>query len=289
MLGLHDVLLRYRLGSPGGRRWPAWRDGSRETAGIEKSDSKDVIVWRVERETDAANPYRYRVLWTSDNSSPAASSSAGPRTQDFARTAAAAIVRRFAGRRRGDPRRQGLTMVDTPAAPVHPLEDGRTRCSWVAGRPEHNVFHDAEFGMIPDTDDLARERVFLTCLRRDMPLVDALDQRDAMWAAFKGYDPKTLETLDDAWVAETAARGGVLADRARLAWMRDVGHAVAATMKETKDFREYLLAVRFLPAEEQFADMTARFPGFTKVDAANLMEIAGTVEGLPHERDCWRA
>ena len=64
---------------------------------------------------------------------------------------------------------------------------------------------------------------------------------------------------------------------------------VAATVKDYKDLREYFLAVRFLPAEEQFADMTARFPGFTKEDAANLMELAGTTLGIPHERDCWKA
>jgi 3-methyladenine DNA glycosylase Tag len=180
----------------------------------------------------------------------------------------------------------------TPAsavAPAHPLEDGRTRCSWVAGRPEHYAFHDAEYGMIPDTDDLARERVVLACLMRDMPLVEALASRDALWDAFKGYDVKALEALDDAWLDAAAAKGGALADKKRLAWLRDVAKTVAATTKDYKDFREYFLAVRFITSEEQFAEMCSRFPGFTKADAANLMELAGTVEGMPHERDCWRA
>jgi len=181
-------------------------------------------------------------------------------------------------------------MVEDAAAPAVAQDDGRTRCSWVAGRPEHHFFHDAEFGMVPDVDDLTRERVFLACLQRDMPLVDALDQRDAMWAAFKGYDGKALDSLDDAWVAATSGAGGVLGDRARLAWMRDVAKAVVAIAKEYKDqLRDYFLAVRFLTADEQFADITARFPGFTRDDAANLMALVGTVEGMPHERDCWKA
>jgi hypothetical protein len=72
--------------------------------------------------------------------------------------------------------------------------------------------------------------------------------------------------------------------------MRDVARAVVATAKEYKDqLRDYFLAVRFLTADEQFADITARFPGFTRDDAANLMALMGTVEGMPHERDCWRA
>lgn len=174
-------------------------------------------------------------------------------------------------------------------APADPLEDGRTRCTWVAGHPEAYAFHDAEFGMIPDTDDFARERVFLACLERDMPLAEALRHRDALWAAFKGYDTKALEALDDSWVAGTSAQGGALADKARLAWMRDVAKAIVALVKETKDLREYFLGVRFLPSAEQMTDIQGRFPGFTKTDAANLMELAGTVEGVPHERDCWRA
>ena len=184
-----------------------------------------------------------------------------------------------------------MTMAaDVTEVTSHPLEDGRTRCTWVAGHPEHYAFHDAEFGMVPDTDDLARERVFLACLQRDMPLVAALEHRDALWAAFKGYDAKATAALGDEWISETAAKGGVLGDRDRLAWMRDVAGAVNATAKDYKDqFREYFLAVRFLTADEQFADMTARFPGFTREIAANLMELAGTVEGMPHERDCWRA
>lgn len=181
------------------------------------------------------------------------------------------------------------TLEETATA-ASTMDDGRTRCSWVAGHPECHAFHDAEFGMVPDTDDLARERVMLACLVRDMPLTDALAHREALWAAFQGYDSKALDALDDAWVAATSAKGGVLADKARLAWMRDVAKAVVATAKEYKDqIRDYFLAVRFLTADEQFADMTARFPGFTKADAANLMELVGSVEGMPHERDCWRA
>jgi 3-methyladenine DNA glycosylase Tag len=210
-------------------------------------------------------------------------------TEDFAARGPLAILPRSLGISQED----DVTMVENSAAnaqaptttktpPANPLEDGRTRCSWVAGRPEHYSFHDAEFGMVPDTDDLARERVFLACLMRDMPLVDALDRRQALWDAFKGYDVKTLESLDDSWTTSAV-------EKSRLAWLRDVAKVVAATTKDYKDFREYFLAVRFMPAEEQFAEMASRFPGFTKQDAANLMELAGTVEGMPHERDCWRA
>jgi 3-methyladenine DNA glycosylase Tag len=167
--------------------------------------------------------------------------------------------------------------------------DGRTRCSWVAGRPEHFAFHDADWGMIPDDEGFARERLILTCFERDMPLGDVLDHRREIWDALHGADLGKVAAMDDAALDAVAALGGIFADRGRLAWVRDVAAAGAETAKQAKEFREYLLAVRFLSHEEQIADMTARFPGFTRLDAARLMENFGTVEGSSHERDCWRA
>jgi 3-methyladenine DNA glycosylase Tag len=167
--------------------------------------------------------------------------------------------------------------------------DGRTRCSWVAGRPEHYAYHDAEWGAIPDDDVYARERLLLTCFERDLPRAEVLDHRDEIWSALCGADLAKVAAMDDAALGAVAAKGGVLADRARLTWIRDVAAAGAETAKTCKEFREYLLAVRFLAHEAQIGDMLARFPGFTRLDAARLMENFGTVEGCAHERDCWRA
>jgi len=170
-----------------------------------------------------------------------------------------------------------------------PRDDGRTRCTWVQGRPEHHAFHDAEFGMIPDDEALAQERLLLVCLQRDLPLADVLDHRDAVHAAFQSWDLAQVAALDDAALDAISARGGPFADRKRLAWIRDVAAAGAETAKAAKGLREYFLAVRFLDPEAQIADMTQRFPGFGRLDAAHLMEILGLVAGSSHERDCWRA
>lgn len=181
----------------------------------------------------------------------------------------------------------GATIDASPAAA--PADDGRTRCSWVAGRPEHHAFHDAEWGALPDTEEYARERLVHTCFQRDLPLADVLDRRAEIWEALHGCDLAKIAAMDDAALGAVAARGGPFADRARLAWVREVAAAGAETAKQCKEFREYLLAVRWLPHERQLEDMTSRFPGFTRVDAARLMENCGTGEGGSHERDCWRA
>ena len=179
--------------------------------------------------------------------------------------------------------------TEAPAPTATPAADGRTRCSWVAGHPSHFAFHDAEWGAMPDTEEYARERLVLTCFQRDLPLAGVLDARDAIWDALRGCDLAQVAALDDAALDAIAARGDVPAGRARLAWIRDVAAAGAETAKQCKEFREYLLAVRWISREGQLADMTARFPGFDRIDAARLMENCGTGEGGSHERDCWRA
>lgn len=175
------------------------------------------------------------------------------------------------------------------AAAAAPTGDGRTRCAWVEGHPQHHAFHDAEWGMIPDDDAYARERLLLTCFQRDLPLAEVLDRRDELWTAFQGADLAKVAALDDAGLDRIAAARTVPGDRARLAWVRDVAAAGAETTKQTKEFREYVLALRFLDRESQIADLTARFPGFDRIDAARFMENFGIGEGAPHDRDCWRA
>ena len=175
-----------------------------------------------------------------------------------------------------------------PAPTESAAGDGRTRCAWAAAHPEHHAFHDAEWGMVPDDEAYARERLVMTCLQRSLPLSAVLDRRAAIWNALHGCDLAKIGAMDDAALA-AAADAGVPADRTTLAWIRDVAAAGAETAKQCKEFREYVLAVRFLAREEQIADMVARFPGFDRLDAARLMENFGTGEGPSHERDCWRA
>jgi hypothetical protein len=94
---------------------------------------------------------------------------------------------------------------------------------------------------------------------------------------------------DDAALAALAERGGVFGDRAVLAFVRDVAGACVVTAKEYKSLRDYFLALPSLTPEETLLEMQARFTGFTKVDAANLMELMGTVPNGSHDRDCWIA
>ncbi|MCG3133151.1 MAG: hypothetical protein HMLKMBBP_00244 [Planctomycetes bacterium] len=170
----------------------------------------------------------------------------------------------------------------------HPLEDGRTRCAWVRGRPELYAFHDAEWGMFPDDETFACERLLLAALSSGGSLADVLPRRDAIWETLEKWDLAKVGALSDA-ALDDLAKSGAVGDRAALGRARAAAAAGAVVAKDCKGLREYFLAVRFLPPEEQISDVRARFPGFSREDAANLIEMVGGSAGCTHDRDCWRA
>ena len=183
-------------------------------------------------------------------------------------------------------RREGSDPPDVAA-----LEDGRTRCAWVRGRPEHYFFHDAEWGRLPDIEAPVFECVLLTCFQRGRPLVEVLDQRMQIHEASAGWDLEKVAEWTDADLDALTQRGGVFADRARLEWIRDVARSCRSVVKEFKGLREYFLAMPALLPDEQLADVCARFAGFGKEDAADLLQnlgcIGGSIQQWSHERDCW--
>ena len=168
-------------------------------------------------------------------------------------------------------------------------DDGRTRCAWVREHPRHQFFHDAEFGRLPDSDPPCFERVLMTCLRRNSDLVDVLDQRMDIYEAFAEWNVETVAGAEDGALDELTERGGVFADGAVLRWIRDVAASCVETGKEYRGLRNYFLALPSLSPEEMLLEMQHRFADFTKEDAANLLQLVGSVQECSHDRDCWIA
>lgn len=172
-------------------------------------------------------------------------------------------------------------------------DDGRTRCAWVRGRPEHDFFHDAEWGRVPDSDPPTFERVLLAALMHGRAsgreLVEVLDHRQEIYDATSGWDMAATAALDDAALDALVARsaGGLLGDRAVADRVREIARACVETAKEYKTLRDYFFALPSLSVDETLEEMQARFPGFTREDAADLMEQVGALGIDPHSRDCW--
>jgi len=171
------------------------------------------------------------------------------------------------------------------------FEDGRTRCAWVRGRPAHYLYHDAEWGRLPDVEAPVFEHVLLTCFERGRGLADVLDQRMDLFEALGEWDFEKLAEMSDADLDGLADRGGVFADGDALRLAGDVAKSCIEIKKEFKGLREYFLAMPALAPEEQLDDVSARFAGFTKDDAARLIQnvgcVGGSIQQLSHERDCW--
>ena len=171
--------------------------------------------------------------------------------------------------------------VENSAA--NPLEDGRTRCAWVRGRPEHYLFHDAEWGRTPQDELPCFEMVLFACFERDFPLVEVLDERMAIWEAFAEWNYETVAAAEDGAIEALADRGGIFGSVERMKWLRDVAGACVELKKEFKGVRDYFLAMPGLDAEEQIQNVQARFPGFDEDDAARLIQMIGCV-GVPLTR-----
>ena len=172
-------------------------------------------------------------------------------------------------------------------------EDGRTRCAWVRGHPDHYFFHDAEWGRLPDDDGPCFERVLLTALSQDRPLAEVLDQRLDLHEALNSWEPEALAGMDDDALDGLSDRGGVFADSAVLRRLRGLAEACVEIGKEFKGLRNYFLVMPAYTAEQQLDDVVARLPGFTKMEAAELVQMVGCVSGSiepdSHDRDCWIA
>jgi 3-methyladenine DNA glycosylase Tag len=168
------------------------------------------------------------------------------------------------------------------------LEDGRTRSPWVQGHPQHYFFHDAEYGRLPDSDRPCFERVLQACLLRDFSLVDILDQRMELFDVTDQWNVDALADADDDTLFALTERGGIFADREQLAWLRDVAKACQETAKEYKSLRNYFLALPSMDATTTLLEIQARFPAFTRDDAAALMQLVGAVDDhSAHVRDGW--
>jgi len=178
-------------------------------------------------------------------------------------------------------------------AEVDPREDGRTRCAWVRGHPDHYFFHDAEWGRLPDTDGPCFERVLLTLLQRELPLVEVLDSRAEMHEALNSWDPASLAGASNEMLDGLRERGGLFDDATRLRRLRDAAKACVELAGEFKGLRGYFLIMPGMTAAEQLDDVVGRLPGFTKLEAADLIQMMGCVGGCletdSHDRDCWIA
>jgi DNA-3-methyladenine glycosylase I len=150
------------------------------------------------------------------------------------------------------------------------MTDGLVRCWWAAGdaaRPDPRMvaYHDDEWG-VPSHDDVELfERLALESFQAGLSWSTILNKRESFRAAFAGFDPRVVATLDDADRERLMADAGIVRNRAKIE--ATIGNAVAllATATEFGSFDAYLASMvpgppARLPASASAGDIPATTP-----------------------------
>lgn len=97
--------------------------------------------------------------------------------------------------------------------------DGRARCWWAADTPELARYHDDEWGRGPRDEQGLFERLCLEAFQAGLSWRLVLERRDALRAAFEGFDPAVLAArpVGEDEVALVLTAPGMIRNRAKVA------------------------------------------------------------------------
>jgi DNA-3-methyladenine glycosylase I len=179
-------------------------------------------------------------------------------------------------------------------------------CGWVgAGDTLYHAYHDTEWG-VPERDSRALyEKLTLDGFQAGLAWITVLRKRNALRAAFHGFDPEQVARYTDADVARLLADPGIIRSRAKISAaiagarsylaMRDHGEDFSAYLWNFVDGRPIQNAwphYRDAPTNTDLSAAIAKdlkrrgfmFCGPTIVYA--FMQAVGMVND--HEQACWR-
>ncbi|HEX5466453.1 MAG TPA: DNA-3-methyladenine glycosylase I [Candidatus Limnocylindrales bacterium] len=145
------------------------------------------------------------------------------------------------------------------------------RCWWAPGEPMARAdplmvtYHDEEWGR-PLTDDRALfEKLSLDAFQAGLSWSIVLHKRQALRAAFAGFQPEIMADFGPDDVARMLADPGIIRNRAKIAAMIGNARRYLEVQAETGSFAAYLASFaeqppRRLPPEATRADVPATSP-----------------------------
>jgi DNA-3-methyladenine glycosylase I len=90
------------------------------------------------------------------------------------------------------------------------------RCRWAGSDPLIIAYHDSEWG-VPERQSRALwEKLVLDGFQAGLSWITVLRKREALRAAFAGFDPAAVAHFDDAEVARLLADPGIIRSRAKI-------------------------------------------------------------------------
>lgn len=94
--------------------------------------------------------------------------------------------------------------------------DGRLRCPWALAGPDHESYHDLEWGRAVSGERELFERLSLEAFQSGLSWITILRKRPAFREAWHGFDPAAVAAFDDDDVARLLADAGIVRNQAKI-------------------------------------------------------------------------
>jgi 3-methyladenine DNA glycosylase len=115
----------------------------------------------------------------------------------------------------------------------------KERCPWAKGELDI-LYHDQEWGRPEHDDRKLFEMLILEGMQAGLSWSSILKKREAMRAAFDGFDPDKLSAYDEKKFEELMANPDILRNRAKIRALATNAQSYLAVVREFGSFERYL-------------------------------------------------
>jgi DNA-3-methyladenine glycosylase I len=123
---------------------------------------------------------------------------------------------------------------------LFPIDDGKTRCGWVGGKPHFITYHDREWG-VPIHDDRKHfELLLLEGAQAGLTWETILLRRDGYRRAFEEFDPKKVARFTAKKKVVLLKNPGIIRNRLKIDSAVTNAQAFLAVQEEFGSFDRYV-------------------------------------------------
>ena len=143
----------------------------------------------------------------------------------------------------------------------------KERCPWAKGELDI-LYHDQEWGRPEHDDRKLFEMLILEGMQAGLSWSSILKKREAMRAAFDGFDPNQMAAYDEKKFEELMANPAILRNRAKIRALATNARAYLTVVREFGSFDRYVWGfVGGKPIVNKWKNMTD-VPAETEISAA---------------------
>jgi DNA-3-methyladenine glycosylase I len=153
---------------------------------------------------------------------------------------------------------------------LHRHPDGLLRCWWCGEDPAYVAYHDTEWGRPVRDERQLFEKLCLEAFQAGLSWLTILRRREALRAAFAGFDPERVADFTDRDVARLLDDASIVRNRAKIE--ATIGNARAVCELRRRRVDLAALVWSFAPAPtgrpSRPAEVPARTPGSTALSTS---------------------